>query len=685
MRLLALTMFVAVSLMPNARAAPSVAELAAGLQGEPRARVDAVQLLPRYGADAVRAVLPLLTHDDPTVAKAAYNVLWAVANQAGRSGRTEEALEISSLLAAHLVAGQQDPVTDKLLRLLAVSVPEGFDVEPIARLLGDTVWREAARTTLERIGTPEARAALRDAIGEADPAFACALLGSLAQLRDAETCPVALQLTRHRDPAVRAAAAYALAWTGDTDYIAALRMVRRRASTDTKVTANEALLRLAEAMSERESDRSAAAAVYREVLGDSPSSAARDAAIAGLGKCGDAADVALILAAAEHGGATATAVAVHSLAAIAAPGADEAIASAYETAPAAAKLPLLAMMGKRGGSVLLPKLAAAAASEDRETRLAALRALGDCGDVTALAVLTEAASTGTGSDRETAIASLERLASSARDPELPGQAYAALLVTADDAAVRRRALEGLAAHPFAGALEGVLAASRDPALADVAARALVGMTGACVRAGRVEEAREALDVITRLPLVGDSVAALIGQLAPFASELDVAARLGFITEWQVVGPFPFGGPGTGLDDVNIGEPAVNLDAAYPVGGRELRWIAAHAYADGLFDLTPLYGMCENVVCYAYSRITVPEAIDAVVRMGSDDGIKVWVNGEVIHNHDVDRGSGYDQDSAVARLRAGANDLLIKVSQGRGGWNFRLRLTTPDGVAVRAVQ
>jgi len=77
-------------------------------------------------------------------------------------------------------------------------------------------------------------------------------------------------------------------------------------------------------------------------------------------------------------------------------------------------------------------------------------------------------------------------------------------------------------------------------------------------------------------------------------------------------------------------------------------------------------------------VDVPEAGDAVLRCGSDDGIKVWINGEVVLNRDVDRGAKVDQDQAPCKLKAGANEILVEISQGGGGWNFNLRFTTPDG-------
>jgi len=68
-------------------------------------------------------------------------------------------------------------------------------------------------------------------------------------------------------------------------------------------------------------------------------------------------------------------------------------------------------------------------------------------------------------------------------------------------------------------------------------------------------------------------------------------------------------------------------------------------------------------------------------MGSDDGIKVWVNGDVIHENNIDRGTLLDQDQAPAKFRAGKNAILVQVTQNTGGWDFCVRLTRPDGAVL----
>ena len=80
---------------------------------------------------------------------------------------------------------------------------------------------------------------------------------------------------------------------------------------------------------------------------------------------------------------------------------------------------------------------------------------------------------------------------------------------------------------------------------------------------------------------------------------------------------------------------------------------------------------------SYSVITLESATaQSAVTLGvsSDDSIKVWLNGEVVHNNPVNRGrggapadiDGY-QDKIEVNLVAGANLLMVKVSERGGGW------------------
>ena len=58
-----------------------------------------------------------------------------------------------------------------------------------------------------------------------------------------------------------------------------------------------------------------------------------------------------------------------------------------------------------------------------------------------------------------------------------------------------------------------------------------------------------------------------------------------------------------------------------------------------------------------------------MKVGSDDSIKVWLNGEVVHSNAVNRGAGDFQDRFEVNLNRGDNLLLVKVSERGGGWSM----------------
>jgi hypothetical protein len=82
---------------------------------------------------------------------------------------------------------------------------------------------------------------------------------------------------------------------------------------------------------------------------------------------------------------------------------------------------------------------------------------------------------------------------------------------------------------------------------------------------------------------------------------------------------------------------------------------------------------------------VPEETPARLLMGSDDGVKAWLNGAVVYGNNVDRGLIVDQDMASIVLKKGTNDLLLKVTQGGGGWAVCARIVGVNGQPLSAMK
>jgi HEAT repeat protein len=161
---------------------------------------------------------------------------------------------------------------------------------------------------------------------------------------------------------------------------------------------------------------------------------------------------------------------------------------------------------------------------------------------------------------------------------------------------------------------------------------------------------------------------------------DVLRRLeevgDYITAWMMSGPYTERGKGgPELFDVEFAPEQ-------PDGKAEWRPVPAFSRADApqVIDLNAILGG-DNRAAYLRSVISVPAAQKAQLAVGSDDGIKVWLNGEVVHADNASRGLTPDQDKVEVDLRAGENVLMMKITEGGGDWAATAKLTRPDGTSI----
>jgi hypothetical protein len=159
----------------------------------------------------------------------------------------------------------------------------------------------------------------------------------------------------------------------------------------------------------------------------------------------------------------------------------------------------------------------------------------------------------------------------------------------------------------------------------------------------------------------------------------VEQRFAQMRLWQVVGPFPNPG-GQGFDAVYAPEQQVDVSkpVAVPGGPGNVSWKPASNNPAGFVDLLGLFQPNNQVCAYAVIYVKSPDARRAMISAGSDDGIKIWVDGDLKVSHDLSRGAAPGQEEQPVDLRAGWNEVLLKITQGDGGWGFYFDLLTPDG-------
>ena len=81
------------------------------------------------------------------------------------------------------------------------------------------------------------------------------------------------------------------------------------------------------------------------------------------------------------------------------------------------------------------------------------------------------------------------------------------------------------------------------------------------------------------------------------------------------------------------------------------------------DLNKLISPEHGAVAYAYREFEFDRELPVDIRIGTANGFKLWVNGELLFAHEeYHQSMRIDQYRAQAQLRPGTNRLLLKICQ-----------------------
>jgi hypothetical protein len=159
----------------------------------------------------------------------------------------------------------------------------------------------------------------------------------------------------------------------------------------------------------------------------------------------------------------------------------------------------------------------------------------------------------------------------------------------------------------------------------------------------------------------------------------------FIRDWNLVGPFD----AADMDALPTPYPpeteAVPAKSYKGKNGAAVGWRTFRADESGYVRLDDLIRPNEQAIVYGLTYVYSPDDRTATLLLGSDDGVRVWVNGEIVHTNPVYRAAEPDLDKVSVRLKKGWNRVLIKDLQGAGGWGFYVRFADPEGVLRYALK
>lgn len=118
------------------------------------------------------------------------------------------------------------------------------------------------------------------------------------------------------------------------------------------------------------------------------------------------------------------------------------------------------------------------------------------------------------------------------------------------------------------------------------------------------------------------------------------------------------------------QPELGQKVVFP--GGESTWIAHESPSEDV-NLTRVFGKIDLVLAYGYTEFIADSEQAAILAVGSNDGCRIWLNGEVVFDHASARGLVLDGDLVPVLLKKGTNRLLIKIEDQGNDWGFSCRL------------
>jgi hypothetical protein len=143
----------------------------------------------------------------------------------------------------------------------------------------------------------------------------------------------------------------------------------------------------------------------------------------------------------------------------------------------------------------------------------------------------------------------------------------------------------------------------------------------------------------------------------------------FITDWWLIGPFN-NANGNGLHTMYPPEQGFDSSGTYTgIDGQPVKWERFHNELSGYIDFTKIYQPLDQGVAYAHRTIHMDEAKDVRIGVGSNDGVRMWINSKLVLDHKVGRKAEPNQEIITVHFRKGENSVLLKIDQLGGGWGF----------------
>jgi hypothetical protein len=262
----------------------------------------------------------------------------------------------------------------------------------------------------------------------------------------------------------------------------------------------------------------------------------------------------------------------------------------------------------------------------------------------------------------------DRQTPAAKKAEILGE----IIGQVDTVAEKKNVLGGLALVKHPSAMTVVDKYINDPQVKDEAMLAAIQIARATVGARPDQAKTTALEIVktTSNDTVRKQAQNLLKTIESFED---------YITGWQVSGPY--------LKDGHNFSQLLNVPFAPETGGEDVAWSLMPAGTNPakpwLLDLLSLYpGNSRAAYIYTWVHSTTQQ--NARIELGTDDGVKVWLNGDIVHVNDVGRAAIPGSDKVDIQLQKGWNKFMLKITQDTSPWEFCVKLRDSDGSKLEGI-
>ncbi len=655
-----------------------------------------IYALGEIGVPAARLeLLQLWRAGTPAAREAAGTALVRLAERLAQRGETAAAELICDEI---LRAATEPPLRRAALRGMAMARGAAYLPELLAIVRdeqADSSFRALAAELMAGMPGTTVTAALIQQYADVSPSGQTLLIGVFAQRGDVAARTVVLTALQSADADVRLAAAAALQGLGDREAALALARVAAEAPGALQDTARKSLARIsgddvdsaltlalqgAASNVRVELIRALAARWYHSsvpallLMVNDPDENVRVAAFEAVGTLGGPGDVtALVPLALKAESEAARTAAENALVAVCGRIEDAAqratpVLAMWDKVDDVARASVVRVLGRVGGAAALEKIRLARRSENEDVADAGVRALAQWPTADVQNDLLELAkSAKSKAHRVLALQGFIRVVGlpSERPVAETTALYKTALELAERPEERKAVLAGLGKVSDVAALQLIEQQLGDEALRTEAEAALVAVVP-LVAGEHGAAAKAALQRVLDVTKSEENRKAAKKTLA----KLQEAA--GGLVTWQVSGPYRKG---------ELQAAALFAEAfapELPEGKAVWRKLAPTSKdKPWIFDLL---GLDKKSDCCAYVRCAVwsEKAQPARLEVGSDDGLKVWLNGKVVHEFKDVRSHTVFQDKVPVELQAGWNTLQLKIVQGSGDWAFSAAIRDANG-------